>query len=181
MLHQAHPYESHGELEIVSPSPGNGREVNCCHANERESVRIQKRSNRQAMNAYNIVPSSVSGIERVGFVAHIEAANIFLTAYGWWIFALVVLAAVVCISKGLCEVWMKRGELRNPSLEHCRSFWKLYFQGLLYLLVSHVTCTEVNSLLIPNPLDLPILCTPDHHISLGIVSARFARLCFACR
>ncbi|BCS20677.1 transient receptor potential ion channel family protein [Aspergillus puulaauensis] len=76
----------------------------------------------------------VRGIERVGFVAGIEATNIFLTGFIFFVvFVALVMLLVVCF-KGVCELLAKHGKMQSDKFQDFRNGWRVVTRGILFRL-----------------------------------------------
>lgn len=76
----------------------------------------------------------VRGIERVGFVAGIEATNIFLTGFIFFVvFVALVMLLVVCF-KGACELLAKHGKMQSDKFQDFRNGWRVVTRGILFRL-----------------------------------------------
>ncbi|KAK3677474.1 putative flavin carrier protein 3 [Vermiconidia calcicola] len=74
----------------------------------------------------------IRGIKRVGFRAHIESTNIFLTGY---IFFMVFVASVmlgVVLFKFICEGLVKAGRLKHDQFQDFRNGWTTVLRGIMY-------------------------------------------------
>lgn len=77
----------------------------------------------------------VQGIERVGFRAHIEPTNIFLTGLIFFMVFVVFTAIGVALFKGFCEMAVKAGWFKGDKFEDFRNGWKIVLKGILFRLV----------------------------------------------
>ena len=84
----------------------------------------------------------VQGIKRVGFRAHIEPTNIFLTGLIFFMIFVVFTAIAVALFKGFCEVAVKAGWFKGDKFEDFRNGWKIVLKGILFRLVriQYTTC-----------------------------------------
>lgn len=85
----------------------------------------------------------VQGIERVGFRAHIEPTNIFLTGLIFFMIFVVFTAIAVGLFKGFCELAVKAGWFKGDKFEDFRNGWKIVLKGILFRLVSSVLVSKV--------------------------------------
>lgn len=96
---------------------------------------LAKRTNSQTTNAENLQVVTVKGIERAGFVAHIEITNIFFTGWVFFlIFVLFVTLGVVAF-KYICEALVKAGKMKPDKFTDFRNGWRLVLKGILYRVV----------------------------------------------
>ena len=77
----------------------------------------------------------VQGISRVGFRAHIEHTNIFLTGLIFFMVFVVFTAIGVALFKGFCELAVKAGWFQGNKFEEFRNGWKIVLKGILFRLV----------------------------------------------
>ena len=80
----------------------------------------------------------VQGIKRVGFRAHIEGTNIFLTGVIFFMVFIAITALGVTLFKAFCETAVKAGWFKTDKFEDFRKGWKLVLKGILFRLVSSV-------------------------------------------
>lgn len=78
----------------------------------------------------------VRGIDRVGFRAGIEQTNIFLTGLIFFMVVCVVVALVVALFKGFCEMAVKAQWMKTDKFSDFRNGWKIVLKGILFRLVS---------------------------------------------
>jgi hypothetical protein len=93
---------------------------------------LVKRDTTTAANKVIIV----RGIDRVGFRAGIEQTNIFLTGLIFFIVVCFVVALVVALFKGFCEVAVKAEWMKSDKFSDFRNGWKIVLKGILFRLVS---------------------------------------------
>ena len=93
---------------------------------------LVKRDTTTAANKVVIV----RGIDRVGFRAGIEQTNIFLTGLIFFIVVCFVVALVVALFKGFCEVAVKAEWMKSDKFSDFRNGWKIVLKGILFRLVS---------------------------------------------
>ena len=77
----------------------------------------------------------VQGIKRVGFRAHIEPTNIFLTGLIFFIIFVAMVAICVGIFKAFCEAAVKAGWFKGDKFEDFRTGWKIVLKGILFRIV----------------------------------------------
>ena len=80
----------------------------------------------------------VQGIKRVGFRAHIESTNIFLTGIIFFMIFIAFTALGVALFKAFCEGAVKAGWFKNDKFEDFRNGWKIVLKGILFRLVCFV-------------------------------------------
>lgn len=84
----------------------------------------------------------VRGIDRVGFRAGIEQTNIFLTGLIFFIVVCVVVAVVVALFKGFCEMAVKAQWMKSDKFQDFRNGWKIVLKGILFRLVGNSTSSR---------------------------------------
>ena len=77
----------------------------------------------------------VRGIERVGFRAGIEATNIFLTGYIFFLVFVVFVIIGVVLFKLICEGLVKMGRLKGDKFQDFRNGWTTVLKGILFRIV----------------------------------------------
>nr|POF01131.1 flavin carrier protein 1 [Quercus suber] len=77
----------------------------------------------------------VRGIERVGFRAHIEKTNIFLTGYIFFLIFVVFTVLGVLIFKGVCELLARSGHMNGDKFQDFRNGWTTVTKGILFRIV----------------------------------------------
>ncbi len=78
----------------------------------------------------------VKGIDRVGFRAHIEQTNIFMTGLVFFIGILIIAAILVAFAKLVLEGLAKGGTIKNDKFRDFRNGWRIVIKGILFRLVS---------------------------------------------
>lgn len=113
----------------------------------------------------------VQGIERVGFRAHIEPTNIFLTGLIFFMIFVVFTAIAVGLFKGFCELAVKAGWFKGDKFEDFRNGWKIVLKGILFRLVS--INLDRNCLITYCAVGADRIPTNMRALSLGVNSQRF--------
>ena len=83
-------------------------------------------------NLENVV---VRGIERVGFRAHIEQTNIFMTGLIFFIGILIIASICVALAKAAIEGAAKAGWMKSDKFRDFRNGWRIVIKGILFRLV----------------------------------------------
>ena len=112
----------------------------------RAFTQMTRRSNALSPVAETTKVIVVKGIKRVGFRAHIEATNIFLTGLVFFIAFVAITAIAVALFKGFCELAVKAKWLKGDKFQEFRNGWKVVTKGILFRLVlgcPERTVTEV--------------------------------------
>ena len=139
-------------------------------AAELDMVRLQRRSNETSSDSDG--NQVYVGIRRVGYVASIEAFNLFMTVY--IAFALVMLAQVVLvlILKTAFRALVRKGRVPGSGrLQECIRFWALLLKGMLLRTVSLRLIFKLGLTLLAVDLH-----SPTHgRLLLGIRPPRFLR------
>lgn len=78
----------------------------------------------------------VRGIDRVGFRAHIEQTNIFMTGLMFFIGILIIVTLVVALAKIVLDVLAKANIMKTDKFRDFRTGWRLVIKGILFRLVS---------------------------------------------
>ena len=78
----------------------------------------------------------VRGIDRVGFRAHIEQTNIFMTGLIFFVGILVIASILVALAKALIEGFAKAGWTKSNKFRDFRNGWRIVIKGILFRLVS---------------------------------------------
>ena len=78
----------------------------------------------------------VRGIDRVGFRAGIEQTNIFMTGLIFFIVIMAVVALLVALFKGYCEVAVKANWMKQDKFVEFRNGWRVVLKGILFRLVN---------------------------------------------
>lgn len=81
----------------------------------------------------------VRGIERVGFRAHIEVTNIFMTGLIFFVGILVITSILVALAKVVIELIAKAGGMKSDKFRDFRNGWRIVIKGILFRLV----CVEL--------------------------------------
>ncbi|KAK5957583.1 putative flavin carrier protein 3 [Knufia fluminis] len=77
----------------------------------------------------------VRGIERVGFRAHIEQTNIFMTGLIFFIGILIIASICVALAKAAIEGAAKAGWMKSDKFRDFRNGWRIVIKGILFRLV----------------------------------------------
>lgn len=77
----------------------------------------------------------VRGIERVGFRAHIEVTNIFMTGLIFFVGILVITSILVALAKVVIELIAKSGGMKSDKFRDFRNGWRIVIKGILFRLV----------------------------------------------
>lgn len=104
----------------------------------------------------------VQGIKRVGFRAHIEITNIFLTGVIFFIVFIAFTALGVALFKAFCEAAVKAGWFKSDKFEDFRNGWKIVLKGILFRLVSPLLSKKRIS---PHLVQSLIDCKGPHRLS----------------
>ncbi|EON68681.1 hypothetical protein W97_07939 [Coniosporium apollinis CBS 100218] len=97
--------------------------------------RLSSRTNADSSQAETNRVITVRGIERVGFRAHIEITNIFLTGYSLFVvFVLFVIIGVV-LFKLTVEGLAKGGKMKGDKFQDFRNGWKTVLKGIMFRIV----------------------------------------------
>lgn len=108
---------------------------------QRAYAQMVKRSNGNSGVAETTKVIVVKGIKRVGFRAQIEPTNIFLTGLIFFVAFVVIVAIVVALFKGICELTVKAGWLKSDKFQEFRNGWKVVLKGILFRLVCFTSST----------------------------------------
>ncbi|KAJ6189615.1 hypothetical protein N7519_004523 [Penicillium mononematosum] len=76
----------------------------------------------------------IRGIERVGFRAHIEQTNIFLTGLIFFAVFTCIVIIIVTAFKGITELLVKHGKMKSERFQDFRNGWKVVLRGILFRL-----------------------------------------------
>jgi hypothetical protein len=96
---------------------------------------LSKRSNSQTTLIENQSTLTVRGIERVGFVAGIEATNIFFTGYTFLIVFIIFITFSVLAFKFICDMLVRAKKLKPEQFHEFRNGWTLVLKGILFRIV----------------------------------------------
>ena len=102
---------------------------------KRASQDLNRRSNAASATPTSGKVIVLAGIKRVGFRAHIETTNIFLTGLIFFMIFVVFTAICVLLFKAFCEAAVKAGWFKRDKFEDFRSGWKIVLKGILFRLV----------------------------------------------
>lgn len=94
-----------------------------------------KRSNSQINLAENPQTLVVRGIKRVGFVAGIEATNVFFTGYVFLVIFIMAVTIGVFAFKYVCDALVKAKKLKPEQFHEFRNGWTLVLKGILFRIV----------------------------------------------
>src|SRR4029077_19400028 len=78
----------------------------------------------------------VKGISRVGFMAHIEETNIFLTGLIWFVAFIFLTTLAVFMFKCYCVLATRNRWMKKASFQDLRNGWSGVMRGILFRLVS---------------------------------------------
>lgn len=83
---------------------------------------------------YNLTSKTLvlRGIQRVAFLADIEISNVFMTGIIFFLFIGFVLIFLISIFRGICEILIKSGTIKNHRFAYFRSNWNLIIKGAIY-------------------------------------------------
>ncbi|PGH28781.1 hypothetical protein GX50_08481 [[Emmonsia] crescens] len=98
-------------------------------------IHLMKRTNNDNTINEKVTNTIVRGIERVGFRAHIEKTNIFMTGLIFFVFFVAIVLGLVALFKGYCEVASKKGWIKSNKFQDFRNGWKIVMRGILFRLV----------------------------------------------
>ncbi|EEH36557.1 DUF907 domain-containing protein [Paracoccidioides lutzii Pb01] len=98
-------------------------------------TQLMKRTNNDNTIGETVRNYVVRGIERVGFRAHIERTNIFMTGLIFFVFFVSVVMGLVALFKGFCEIASKKGWIKGDKFQDFRNGWKIVMRGILFRLV----------------------------------------------
>ena len=77
----------------------------------------------------------VRGISRVGFRAHIERTNIFMTGLIFFVGILMIASLLVALAKAAIEGAAKAGWMKSDKFRDFRNGWRIVIKGILFRLV----------------------------------------------
>ena len=97
--------------------------------------KLLKRSNSQTTLQENQQTLTVRGIERVGFVAKIEASNIFFTGYAFLCIFIIFITIGVVAFKFICDMLVRSKRLKPEQFHEFRNGWTLVLKGILFRIV----------------------------------------------
>jgi len=89
-------------------------------------------STKSSSNLKNVI---VRGIARVGFRAHIERTNIFMTGLIFFIGILVIASICVALAKAAIEGAARAGWMKSDKFRDFRNGWRIVIKGILFRLV----------------------------------------------
>lgn len=72
------------------------------------------------------------GIQRVAYLANIEISNLFMTAIIFFLFIGFILIFLISIFRGICEILIKSGSIKENRFTFFRSNWNLVIKGSIY-------------------------------------------------
>lgn len=96
---------------------------------------LGKRSNSQTTLQENQQSLVVKGIQRVGFVAKIEATNIFFTGYVFLCVFIIFVTLGVIAFKFICDALVRGKKLKPEQFHDFRNGWILVLKGILFRIV----------------------------------------------
>ena len=77
----------------------------------------------------------VRGIDRVGYRAHIEQTNIFMTGLIFFVAVLIIAAILVALAKAAIEGAAKAGWMKSDKFRDFRNGWRIVIKGIIFRLV----------------------------------------------
>lgn len=95
----------------------------------------KRQSSTAATSSTDLKNVIVRGIDRVGFRAHIEQTNIFMTGLIFFIGILIITTACVALVKAILEGLAKGGAMKSDKFRDFRNGWKVVIKGILFRLV----------------------------------------------
>lgn len=95
----------------------------------------KRQSTTAATSSTDLKNVIVRGIDRVGFRAHIEQTNIFMTGLIFFIGILIITTACVALVKAILEGLAKGGVMKSDKFRDFRNGWKVVIKGILFRLV----------------------------------------------
>lgn len=103
--------------------------------------RLSRRATSSTSNAdlKNVI---VRGMDRVGFRAHIEQTNIFMTGLIFFVGILIIAAIVVALAKAIFEGLAKAGHMKSDKFREFRNGWRIVIKGIIFRLVSNPILTS---------------------------------------
>lgn len=99
---------------------------------------LAARSNASSTTTSTSETVTVHGIMRVGFVAGIEATNIFMTGLIFFIVFMFFVAIAVAAFKAICELSAKQKWTRGEKFQDFRNGWKVVIKGIMFRMVSQI-------------------------------------------
>ena len=99
----------------------------------RKASELVRRADSASASAGKV--TVVRGIDRVGFRAGIEQTNVFLTGLIFFIVFCFVVAILVALFKGFCEMAVKAQWMKSDKFADFRNGWKIVLKGILFRLV----------------------------------------------
>lgn len=96
------------------------------------TTKLMKRASSSSSDSSIVV---VKGITRVGFRASIEETNIFLTGLIFFVVFCAIVAILVGLFKGICELAVRQGWMKTDKFADFRNGWKIVLKGILFRLV----------------------------------------------
>lgn len=72
------------------------------------------------------------GVQRVAFLANIEISNLFMTGIIFFLFIGFILICLISIFRGICEILVRSGTVKNHRFSYFRAHWNLIIKGSLY-------------------------------------------------
>lgn len=96
---------------------------------------LMARSNADSASSDTSASITVRGIERVGFRAHIEMSNIFMTGYVFFVIFVIFVVLGVLIFKLVCEGLVKAGRMKGEKFQDFRNGWTTVLKGILFRIV----------------------------------------------
>lgn len=99
---------------------------------KRQSTTTSTTSSTTDTTLRNVI---VRGIDRVGFRAHIEQTNIFMTGLIFFIGILIIASICVALAKLIIEGFAKAGIMKSDKFRDFRHGWRIVIKGILFRLV----------------------------------------------
>lgn len=83
---------------------------------------------------YNLSSKTLvlKGVQRVAYLANIEISNIFMTAIIFFLFVGFVLIFLISIFRGMCEILIRSGAIKQHRFTYFRANWSLVIKGSIY-------------------------------------------------
>lgn len=138
-----HPSTALSTLSTTSVSVQK-RSIEFIHrAVSRARDELIKRTNNDGTIGEHTKETVVRGIDRVGFRAHIEQTNIFMTGLIFFVVIVAFVILLVALFKGFCELASKYGWMKGDKFQDFRNGWKTVMRGILFRLVSFCSILQM--------------------------------------
>jgi hypothetical protein len=105
---------------------------------------LVKRVNNDGTIGEHTKETVLRGIDRVGFRAHIEQTNIFMTGLIFFVVFVAFVMLLVALFKGFCELAVKYGWMKGDKFQDFRNGWKTVMRGILFRLVGRRSILHMN-------------------------------------